>query len=85
MATKILSKKVNVIFAVTESFIPIYTALSELIEGSTVGKLAGDSSNIVELVKDNYNRISQSVELKADGNEDIRVSFRAKCSEYVIN
>ena len=32
----------------------VYRELSKLIEGSTVGELANDSSNIVELVKENY-------------------------------
>jgi len=39
---------------VTRSQIPVYLELSKLIEGSTVGELANDSSNIVELVKENY-------------------------------
>jgi len=45
---------VTIIFAVTKDQIPVYRKLSELIEGSTVGELANDSSNIVDLVKDNY-------------------------------
>jgi len=45
---------VTIIFAVTKDQIPIYRELSKLIEGSTVGELANDSSNIVELVKENY-------------------------------
>jgi len=39
---------------VTRDQIRIYRELSKLIEGSTVGELANDSSNIVELVKENY-------------------------------
>lgn len=44
----------TIIFAVTKDQIPVYHELSKLIEGSTVGELANDSSNIVELVKENY-------------------------------
>ncbi len=47
-------KKVNVIFAVTHNQIPVYTKLSQFIDGSEVGELADDSANIVELVKENY-------------------------------
>jgi len=45
---------VTIIFAVTRDQIPVYRELSKLLEGSTVGELANDSSNIVELVKNNY-------------------------------
>jgi len=54
LAHKIAETKVNIIFAVTKDQIPVYNELSKLIEGSTVGELANDSANIVELVKDNY-------------------------------
>ena len=54
LAHKIAETKVTIIFAVTRDQIPIYRELSKLIEGSTVGELANDSSNIVELVKENY-------------------------------
>jgi len=46
---------------VTRDQIPVYRELSKLIEGSTVGELANDSSNIVDLVKDNYD-VSLSLE-----------------------
>jgi protocadherin alpha len=79
LAHKIAETKVNVIFAVTQDQLSIYSELSKLIEGSTVGELAEDSSNIVELVRDNYDKISGSVELKAEGAEDVTVSFKSKC------
>ncbi|XP_013793572.2 integrin beta-PS-like [Limulus polyphemus] len=46
--------KINVIFAVTSDQLPIYKRLSDQLEGSTAGKLENDSSNVVELVKDQY-------------------------------
>ena len=45
----------NVIFAVTKEKLDVYRKLSKHIEGSAVGELADDSSNIVELVRENYN------------------------------
>lgn len=54
LAHNITTMKVNVIFAVTEGQLVVYRNLSAFIEGSTVGKLAADSTNIVDLVKDNY-------------------------------
>lgn len=79
LAHKVAAMKVNVIFAVTENQINVYRNLSAFIEGSTVGMLANDSSNIVELVKDNYDNISSSIELKTVDAEDIIVQFKTKC------
>ncbi|ELU10143.1 hypothetical protein CAPTEDRAFT_93285 [Capitella teleta] len=83
LASVIASKKVNVIFAVIEKFVPLYSSLSSMIEGSMVGELANDSSNVVDLVRDNYNKISGTVELKADENDDVFVGFKAQCEEWV--
>ena len=40
---------VNLIFAVTESELNIYEQLSAAVEGSSVGKLSQDSSNVVQV------------------------------------
>ena len=45
---------VNIIFAVTEEQFDVYNLLKENIEGSSAGTLSNDSSNIVELVKAQY-------------------------------
>ena len=45
----------NLIFAVTEDQVANYAKLSELIEGSVCEKLAENATNIVALVRDNYN------------------------------
>ena len=42
------------IFAVTANQVEMYKELSVFIEGSTVGELANDSSNVVKLVRENY-------------------------------
>lgn len=47
-------KSINLIFAVTENTFGVYNELSKLIHGSTAGVLANDSSNIVDLVQENY-------------------------------
>ena len=57
LAYKIAEKKVNIIFAVTSTVKSVYEKLSDFIEGSAVGELQDDSSNIVELVQENYNVI----------------------------
>ena len=45
---------VNIIFAVTEEQFSVYDRLQANIEGSFAGTLSADSSNIVELVKAQY-------------------------------
>lgn len=52
------NKAVNIIWAVTESKFGLYKGLSEIVAGSRAGKLTKDSSNIVELVKQQYQAIT---------------------------
>lgn len=49
---------INVIFAVTEDQYSIYKQLESHVEGATCGKLKEDSSNIVDLVKEQYEVIA---------------------------
>ncbi|CAK9304234.1 unnamed protein product [Gordionus sp. m RMFG-2023] len=76
---KVREKAVNIIFAITGEQLPIYQKFSEILEGSTVGQLANDSSNIVELVKENYNKITSKVELKDNALPNITVSYESSC------
>lgn len=52
---KVKQNAINVIFAVTSEQIGVYDRLQKHIEGSTSGTLSNDSSNVVELVQDQYN------------------------------
>jgi hypothetical protein len=54
LAYRISEEKVNVIFAITKEQLPKFKRLSKMIEGAVAGELANDSSNIVELIKKNY-------------------------------
>lgn len=47
--------KMNLIFAVTQEQSSVYSRLSQMIEGSGQGELTANSSNVVELVKAEYN------------------------------
>lgn len=62
---------INLIFAVTSDQVSIYKELGKLIEGSSAAKLANDSSNIVDLVKEEYNKITSTIELRDTANKDI--------------
>lgn len=51
---KVKQNAINVIFAVTHQQHDVYAKLSEHVEGSSSAVLDEDSSNVVELVKDEY-------------------------------
>lgn len=51
---KVKQNSINVIFAVTAQQIDVYHKLAEHIEGSTSAVLSEDSSNVVDLVRDQY-------------------------------
>ena len=51
----------NLIFAVTEEQFSVYNLLKENIEGSSAGTLTNDSSNIVQLVKEQYQVANQFI------------------------
>lgn len=54
IASKVADNRVNVIFAVTAAQTGRYQNLMDFIPGSVTGELASDSSNIVQLVRENY-------------------------------
>ena len=44
----------NLIFAVTSKVLDVYKLLAERIPGASYGKLDKDSSNVVDLIKNEY-------------------------------
>lgn len=52
---KVKENAINIIFAVTSDVRRLYKEISKLVEGSSSAVLSGDSSNVVELVRDEYN------------------------------
>ncbi|XP_065364687.1 integrin beta-PS-like [Calliphora vicina] len=70
---------INVIFAVTESHQSIYKKLSRNIEGSSTAILSEDSSNVVDLVKDEYNKISSSIEMKDNASRHVEITYHSAC------
>lgn len=51
---KVKQNSINVIFAVTSQQAGVYQTLSKHVEGSTSGILSEDSSNVVDLVREQY-------------------------------
>lgn len=52
---KVKENSINVIFAVTAQQIEVYEKLAKHIQGSSSSKLKEDSSNIVNLITEEYN------------------------------
>ena len=52
---KVKESSVNLIFAVTKEQFHIYDQLMVHVEGASCGVLSHDSSNVVELVQEQYN------------------------------
>ncbi|KAE8742436.1 hypothetical protein FOCC_FOCC011990 [Frankliniella occidentalis] len=72
---------INVIFAVTAEQIAVYDRLREHVEGASAGTLSNDSANVVELVRDQYNKISSSVEMKDNATSAVKVTYYSSCLE----
>ncbi|XP_076460405.1 integrin beta-1-like [Babylonia areolata] len=80
ITAKLKEKSVSIIFAVTKDQFSIYEKLSNIIESSTTGELANDSSNIVNLIEDNYNKITSFVQLKTENvGKNVSVKFFSRC------
>lgn len=73
--SKVKENAINIIWAITKERLKTYKALSELVEGSYVGKLDNDSRNIVELIRKQYDEISSSVEIKDTSDNAIKIRY----------
>lgn len=71
------------IFAVVSKKNELYTNLTELIEGSNVGVLAADSSNIVDIIKENYALITQQVQVVDTAPSGLELSYTSHCTDGV--
>ena len=72
----------NLIFAVVKDQSNLYKNLSQLIEGSFVGELDDDSSNIVQLVVDIYKTIAKKIVFATETLPDgVQVKFFSKCQK----
>nr|XP_056719022.1 integrin beta-3 [Euleptes europaea] len=80
MTDKLSQKNINLVFAVTKAIVGLYQNYSELIPGTTVGTLSGDSSNVLQLILDSYEKIRSKVELEVRNlPEELSLSFNATC------
>ncbi|OCT62291.1 integrin beta-3 isoform X1 [Xenopus laevis] len=80
MTEKLSDKNINLVFAVTNEVLSLYTKYSELIPGTTVGVLSQDSGNVIQLIENSYEKIRSKVELEVrDLPEELSLSFSASC------
>ncbi|XP_074512312.1 integrin beta-3a [Sebastes fasciatus] len=80
MTEKMSENNINLIFAVTDYMVPLYLEYSKLIPGTTVGTLAADSGNVIDLIEKAYEDIRSKVELEILGVPDeLHLSFNASC------
>lgn len=79
LSRNIRKHKMNLIFAVTKEQVAQYEMLNSRF-GSTTGKLENDSSNIVALIREQYNKITSSVKMTDNaGDSSIIISYFTKC------
>ncbi|XP_045025979.1 integrin beta-PS isoform X1 [Daphnia magna] len=76
---KVKESSVNLIFAVTKEQYHIYEQLNKHVEGASCGVLSNDSSNVVELVQEQYNKITSSVEMKDNATGAVKVTYFSNC------
>ncbi|XP_063930919.1 integrin beta-PS isoform X2 [Zophobas morio] len=77
--TYVKKNAINVIFAVTKDKVDIYEQLRQHIEGSSCGQLSNDSSNVVDLITEQYQAISSTVEMKHNASSAVNIKFFSKC------
>ncbi|XP_075399450.1 integrin beta-2 [Tenrec ecaudatus] len=84
LAHKLAENNIQPIFAVTKNMVPTYEKLTEIIPKSAVGELSDDSSNVVQLIKNAYNKLSSRVVLEHSALPDtLSVTYDSFCSKGV--
>ncbi|KAK3869052.1 hypothetical protein Pcinc_025612 [Petrolisthes cinctipes] len=71
-------RQINIIFAVT-GHEGLYEKLHELVETSSYGLLNQGSSNVVDLVKDQYQKLSSVVSLSDNSSSELRMEYSVQC------
>ncbi|KAJ8793631.1 hypothetical protein J1605_003639 [Eschrichtius robustus] len=84
LAHKLAESNIQPIFAVTKRMVKTYEKLTEIIPKSAVGELSDDSSNVVQLIKKAYNKLSSRVFLDHNTLPDtLKVTYDSFCSNGV--
>uniref|UniRef100_A0A674PK13 Integrin beta n=1 Tax=Takifugu rubripes TaxID=31033 RepID=A0A674PK13_TAKRU len=82
---KVVENNILLIFAVTEPQIHNYKNYANFIPGATVGVLATDSRNILELIVTAYKELRSEIELEVLGDtEELQMSFTTICPNGTV-
>ncbi|KAM9861364.1 integrin beta-6 isoform 2-T2 [Aulostomus maculatus] len=82
---KVVENNILLVFAVTEKKKINYMNYADLIPGATVGVLATDSRNILELIVTAYKELRSEIELEVLGDtEELQMSFTAVCPNGTV-
>uniref|UniRef100_A0A8C1EKK5 Integrin beta n=1 Tax=Cyprinus carpio carpio TaxID=630221 RepID=A0A8C1EKK5_CYPCA len=85
LVEKLVENNILLIFAVTDNQRQNYENYASLIPGATVGVLASDSRNILELIMTSYKELRSEIDLEVLGNtEGLQISFTALCQDGTI-
>ncbi|XP_050330333.1 integrin beta-PS-like isoform X1 [Bactrocera neohumeralis] len=76
---KVKQNSINVIFAVTANQHSVYEKLAQHIEGSSSAVLSEDSSNVVDLVRSEYSKISSAIEMKDNATSNVKITYHSAC------
>ncbi|XP_074523046.1 integrin beta-6 [Halichoeres trimaculatus] len=83
---KVVENNILLIFAVTEKQESNYKNYANFIPGATVGVVASDSRNILELILSAYKELRSEIELEVLGDtEELQMSFTAICPNGTIH
>ncbi|XP_024415761.1 integrin beta-2 [Desmodus rotundus] len=84
LAHKLAESNIQPIFAVTKKMVKTYEKLTDIIPKSAVGELSDDSSNVVQLIKNAYNKLSSRVFLDHNTVPDtVKVTYDSFCGNGV--
>uniref|UniRef100_A0A3Q1GM94 Integrin beta n=1 Tax=Acanthochromis polyacanthus TaxID=80966 RepID=A0A3Q1GM94_9TELE len=85
LVDKVVENNILLIFAVTEQQKHNYKNYANLIPGATVGVLATDSQNILELIVTAYKELRSEIELEVLGDtEELQMSFTTICPNGTV-
>lgn len=86
LVDKVVENNILLIFAVTEEQKHNYKNYANLIPGATVGVVARDSRNILELIITAYKELRSEIELEVLGEtEDLHMSFTSICPNGTVS
>ena len=72
---------VNVIWAVTASHLSLYQGLTQLMTASVAGEISSDSSNVVELIQELYQKITTTIRVEDNASESVSIHFMSDCNK----